>query len=54
MRQKDNYWLRLRGRRLTRRSFLAGTGVAAAGSAAILAGCDDDDDDADAGAPAAT
>ena len=53
MREKDNYWLRLRGRRLTRRSFLAGTGVAAAGSAAILAGCGDDDDDDDAG-PAAT
>ena len=52
MREKDNYWLRLRGRRLTRRSFLAGTGVAAAGSAAILAGCGDDDDDA--GSPAAT
>ncbi len=45
MRDRDNYWLRLRGRRLSRRRFLAGTGVAAAGSAAILAGCGDDDDD---------
>ncbi len=55
MRDRDNYWLRLRGRRLSRRGFLAGTGVAAAGSAAILAGCgDDDDDDDDAAAPAAT
>ena len=53
MRDKDNYWLRLRGRRLSRRGFIAGTGVAAAGTAAILAGCGDDDDDDDA-APAAT
>ena len=55
MRDRDNYWLRLRGRKLSRRRFLAGAGVAAAGSAAILAGCgDDDDDDDDAAAPAAT
>ena len=47
MRERDNYWLRLRGRRLSRRGFLAGAGVAAAGSAAILAGCGDDDDDDD-------
>ncbi len=47
MRDKDNYWLRLRGRKLSRRGFLAGTGIAAAGSAAILAGCGDDDDDDD-------
>ena len=47
MRERDNYWLRLRGRRLNRRGFLAGAGVAAAGSAAILAGCGDDDDDDD-------
>ena len=53
MRDRDNYWLRLRGRRLSRRRFLAGAGVAAAGSAAILAGCGDDDDD-DAAAPVAT
>ena len=54
MRDRDNYWLRLRGRKLSRRRFLAGAGVAAAGSAAILAGCGDDDDDDDAAAPAAT
>jgi len=52
MRDRDNYWLRLRGRKLSRRRFLAGAGVATAGSAAILAGCGDDDDDA--AAPAAT
>ena len=55
--RNDNYWLRLRRRPLSRRRFLAGTGVAAAGSAAILAGCgdDDDDDDDDSGeTPAAT
>ncbi|MXY88385.1 MAG: ABC transporter substrate-binding protein [Dehalococcoidia bacterium] len=50
MRDRDNYWLRLRGRKLSRRRFLAGAGVAAAGSAAILAGCGDDDDDDDTGA----
>ena len=53
MRDRDNYWLRLQGRKTSRRGFLAGTGVAAAGSAAILAGCGDDDDDDDE-APAAT
>ena len=47
--QNDNYWLRLRNRPLSRRRFLAGSGVAAAGSAAILAGCGDDDDDDDDG-----
>ena len=50
MRDRDNYWLRLRGRKLSRRRFLAGAGVTAAGSAAILAGCGDDDDDDDTGA----
>ncbi len=50
MRDNENYWKRLRRRPVSRRSFLAGSGVAAAGSAAILAGCGDDDDDA----PAAT
>lgn len=54
MRERDNYWLRLRGRRLNRRGFLAGAGVAAAGSAAILAGCGDDDDDDGATDPTAT
>ena len=55
MRDNENYWKRLRQRPLTRRSFLVGSGVAAAGSAAILAGCgDDDDDDDDDAAPAAT
>lgn len=55
MREQDNYWLRLRGRRLNRRGFLAGAGVTAVGSAAILAGCGDDDDDDDGAAePTAT
>ena len=54
MRERENYWLRLRGRKVSRRGFLAGSGVAAAGSAAILAGCGDDDDDDDSAAPAAT
>ncbi len=53
MRDNENYWKRLRRRPVSRRSFLVGSGVAAAGSAAILAGCGDDDDD-DAAAPAAT
>ncbi len=51
MRDNENYWKRLRHRPVSRRSFLAGSGVAAAGSAAILAGCGDDDDD---DVPAAT
>ncbi len=55
MRENENYWKRLGSRPLSRRSFLVGSGVAAAGSAAILAGCGDDDDDDDgAAAPAAT
>ncbi len=54
MRDRDNYWLRLRGRKLSRRRFLAGAGVATAGSAAILAGCGDDDDDDDEPAATAT
>ena len=54
MRDNENYWKRLRRRPVSRRSFLVGSGVAAAGSAAILAGCGDDDDDDDAAAPAAT
>ena len=54
MRDNENYWNRLRSRSLSRRSFLVGSGVAAAGSAAILAGCGDDDDDDDTAAPAAT
>ena len=53
MRDNENYWKRLRRRPVSRRSFLVGSGVAAAGSAAILVGCGDDDDD-DAAAPAAT
>ena len=52
MRDNENYWKRLRRRPVSRRSFLVGSGVAAAGSAAILAGCGDDDDDDEA--PAAT
>ena len=54
MRENENYWKRLRRRPVTRRSFLVGTGVAAAGSAAILAGCGDDDDDDGASAAPAT
>ena len=54
MRDNENYWKRLRSRPTSRRSFLVGSGVAAAGSAAILAGCGDDDDDDDAPAAAAT
>ena len=54
MRDNENYWKRLRSRPMSRRSFLVGSGVAAAGSAAILAGCGDDDDDDVAPAAAAT
>ena len=55
MRDNENYWKRLRRRPVSRRSFLVGSGVAAVGSAAILAGCgDDDDDDGGVAAPAAT
>ena len=39
MRERDGYWGRLRHRRLSRRRFLLGGGVAVAGSAAMLAGC---------------
>ena len=49
MRDNENYWKRLRHRPMSRRGFLIGSGVAAAGSAAILAGCGDDDDDAGGG-----
>ena len=35
----ENYWGRLQRRRVSRRRFLAGGGVAAVGSAALLAGC---------------
>ena len=49
----ENYWRRLRQGKLNRRRFLAGTGVAAAGTAAILAGCSDDDDSSSASATAA-
>ncbi len=47
MRDNENYWKRLRRRPVSRRSFLVGSGVTAAGAAAILAGCGDDDDDDD-------
>ena len=40
---RENYWTRLKSNGYSRRRFLAGTGVAAAGTAAILAGCGDDD-----------
>ena len=53
MRDNENYWKRLRQRPVSRRSFLVGSGVAAAGSAAILAGCGDDDDDDEPDATAA-
>ena len=39
MGRSSNYWSRLQGRRVSRRRFLAGSGVVAAGSAALLAGC---------------
>ena len=42
MRKEVNYWIRQRP--LSRRRFLAASGVAAAGTAALLAGCGDDDD----------
>ena len=38
----SNYWSRLQERRVSRRRFLVGGGVAAAGSAALLAGCGGD------------
>ena len=38
----EHYWARLDSRRVSRRRFLAGGGVAAAGSAALLAGCGGD------------
>ncbi len=38
----ENYWQRLQRRRVSRRGFLVGGGVAAVGSAAILAGCGGD------------
>ena len=37
-----NYWERLQRRRISRRGFLAGGGVVAVGSAALLAGCGGD------------
>ena len=43
MTDQGNYWQRQRSRRFTRRTFIAGSGVAAAGAAAMLAGCGDDD-----------
>ena len=49
----DTYWARLQRRRVSRRRFLAGSGVAAAGSAALLAGCGGDSP-APAPAPVAT
>ena len=54
MRENENYWQRLRHRPVTRRGFLIGSGVAAAGSAAVLAGCGDDDDGGDGADPTAT
>lgn len=43
MSDQENYWTRQRSRRFTRRTFIAGSGVMAAGTAAMLAGCGDDD-----------
>ena len=43
MSEQENYWTRYRGRRVTRRGFIYGSGVAAAGTAALLAGCGGDD-----------
>lgn len=51
MRNEVNYWVRKRP--VSRRRFLAASGVAAAGTAALLAGCGDDDD-TPAPTPAAT
>jgi ABC-type transport system substrate-binding protein len=45
MNREETYWTRARTSRFTRRRFVAGAGVFAAGSAAILAGCGDDDDE---------
>ena len=42
MSEQENYWTRQRGRRVSRRTFVAGSGALAAGTAAILAGCGDD------------
>ena len=39
MREREGYWSGPRRRRVSRRRFLLGSGVAAAGSAAMLAGC---------------
>ena len=43
MSDQENYWTRHRSNRFTRRTFMAGSGVMAAGTAAMLAGCGDDD-----------
>ncbi len=51
MRNEANYWIRKRP--VSRRRFLAASGVAAAGTAALLAGCGDDDE-TPAPTPAAT
>ena len=51
---RENYWTRLKSNGYSRRRFLAGTGVAAAGTAAILAGCGDDDSSGSAATAAAT
>ena len=51
---QDNYWTRLRGRRVTRRRLLRSASVAGVGAAGIaLVGCGDDDDDDQQAAPAA-
>ena len=39
MREREGYWSGARRRRVNRRRFLLGSGVVAAGSAAIIAGC---------------
>lgn len=44
---QDNYWTRYDRRRVNRRRFLGGSGMALVGGAAILAGCGGDDDDDD-------
>ena len=52
---QENYWMRLRSRRITRRRLLRSASVAGVGAAGIaLVGCgDDDDDDDQQAAPAA-
>ncbi len=52
---EDNYWLRLRTSRVSRRRFVGGAAATGVGAAALgLVGCGDDDDAADPTTPAGT